>query len=102
MNERQRNPLCPDFVAEDGTVFTEIEVTVQSDDGDMHDAVHLVETLRRAHGASTMREKKVGPSDFLAEIERLNAAGEAADAGGSSRCRRRDTTGVHTENPETR
>ena len=34
----------PDFVAEDGTVFTEIEITVQSDD---HDAVQLLKTLER-------------------------------------------------------
>jgi len=51
MNERQRNPLCPDFVAEDGTVFTEIEVTLQPDGGDMHDAVQLVKTLERPRSA---------------------------------------------------
>jgi hypothetical protein len=37
----------PDFVAEDGTVFSEIEITIQSDDGDMHDAVRLAKTLER-------------------------------------------------------
>jgi hypothetical protein len=41
----------PDFVAEDGTVFSEIEVTVQSDDGDMHDTVQLVKTLERPRSA---------------------------------------------------
>jgi hypothetical protein len=41
----------PDFVAEDGTVFTEIEVTVQSDDGDLLDVVRLVETLERPRSA---------------------------------------------------
>jgi hypothetical protein len=38
----------PDFVAEDGTVFSDIEVIVQSEDGDMHDAVQLVKTLERS------------------------------------------------------
>jgi hypothetical protein len=37
----------PDFIGDDGTVYSEIEVTIQSDDGDMHDAVQLVKTLER-------------------------------------------------------
>jgi hypothetical protein len=37
----------PDFVGEDGTVFSEIEITIQSEDGDMHDAVRLAKTLER-------------------------------------------------------
>jgi hypothetical protein len=43
----------PNFVGDDGTVFTEIEVTVQSEDGDIHDAVQLVKTLE----ASTERRQ---------------------------------------------
>ena len=36
----------PDFVAEDGTVSLDIEITIRSD-GDIHDAVQLVDTLQR-------------------------------------------------------
>ena len=36
----------PDFVGDDGTVYSEIEITIQSD-GDVHDAVQLVKTLER-------------------------------------------------------
>ena len=41
----------PDFVGEDGIEYTDIEVTVQSDDGNMHDAVQLVKTLERPRSA---------------------------------------------------
>ena len=41
----------PDFVGEDGVKYTDIEITIQSDDGDMHDAVRLIQTLE----ASTER-----------------------------------------------
>ncbi len=41
----------PDFVGDDGTVYSEIEITIQSDDGDMHDAVQLVKTLERPRSA---------------------------------------------------
>jgi len=37
----------PDFTGDDGTVYSDIEITIQSDDGDMHDAVRLVQTLKR-------------------------------------------------------
>jgi hypothetical protein len=35
----------PDFVGDDGTVYSEIEITIQSDDGNIRGAVQLVETL---------------------------------------------------------
>lgn len=37
----------PDFIGDDGTVYSEIEITIQSDNGDMHDALRLVQTLER-------------------------------------------------------
>jgi hypothetical protein len=37
----------PDFVSDDGTVFSNIEITIYSD-GDVHDAVNLTKTLERA------------------------------------------------------
>ena len=52
MNGSSVSFRVPDFVGEDGTVFSEIEVIVQSDDdGDIHDAVRLVETLQRPRSA---------------------------------------------------
>jgi hypothetical protein len=41
----------PDFIGNDGTVYSEIEITIQSDDGDMHDALRLVKTLERPRSA---------------------------------------------------
>jgi hypothetical protein len=38
----------PDFVGEDGTLYSEIEITIEPDDGDTHDAVQLLKTLERA------------------------------------------------------
>jgi hypothetical protein len=35
----------PDFVAEDGTVFTDIEITIQSGEGAIRDAIQLAKTL---------------------------------------------------------
>lgn len=43
--------IVPDFVGEDGTVYSDIEITIQSDDGDMHDAVRLVKTVERPRSA---------------------------------------------------
>jgi hypothetical protein len=37
----------PDFIADDGTVFSDIEVTVFSD-GDVRDVVNLTKTLEGA------------------------------------------------------
>ena len=36
----------PDFVGEDGVVYSEIEVIVEMN-GDIRDAVHLIKTLER-------------------------------------------------------
>lgn len=36
-----------DFVGEDGVSYTEIEITIQSEEGDIQDAVRLVKTLER-------------------------------------------------------
>ena len=41
----------PDFIGEDGVAYTEIEITIQSDDGDIRDAVRLVKTLERPRSA---------------------------------------------------
>jgi hypothetical protein len=35
----------PDFISEDGVSYTDIEITIQSDDGDILDAARLVKTL---------------------------------------------------------
>ena len=47
----------PDFIGEDGVSYTDIEITIQSDDGDMHDAIRLVQTLERPGSADHEREK---------------------------------------------
>ena len=41
----------PDFVGVDGTVYSDIEITIMSNDGDMHDALRLVQTLERPRSA---------------------------------------------------
>lgn len=41
----------PDFLGEDGVEYTDIEITIQSDGGDMQDALRLAETLE--HPRST-------------------------------------------------
>ena len=41
----------PDFIGDDGTVYSEIEITILADDGDIHDAVRLVKTLERPRSA---------------------------------------------------
>ncbi len=35
----------PDFIGDDGTVYSDIEITIQSDEGDIRDAVQLAKTL---------------------------------------------------------
>jgi hypothetical protein len=64
----------PDFLGQDGVEYTDIEIAILSDDGDIQDAVRLAERWS-VHGAPTMTEKKLGPSDFRGEVERLRAAG---------------------------
>jgi hypothetical protein len=41
----------PNFVGEDGVEYTDIEITIQSDDGNVRDAVRLAETLERPRSA---------------------------------------------------
>jgi hypothetical protein len=58
MNRKNEEMQCassvtfrvPNFVSEDGTVFSDIEITISSD-GDLRDVVNLTKTLEEAsHG----------------------------------------------------